>query len=428
MARATERERRASAEADPLVRLDRRVEAARASLRECLVVLLPEFAPIMLTSVVLLARLRRMARRAGADDADRLTLELLRGLPGNVTTDMDLALWKVAQQLRAATGPAAATNGTGLPHDPAWWEFLRRYGMRGVGEIDLGQPRWRERPEQVLSALVAYRSIEDPSAAPDLVYRRAVETAGAAADRLAELAGTGRGTAARVRRTRFMTSRVRALMGARETPKFAVIQVMGIIRAGLLASGADLVDGGLLAAAEDVSFLALEELQALTAPGSPDLLATVEDRRSAAERETRRRQVPRIILGDGQVFFEAAAATDDRAQSGTLAGAPASPGAVEGRVRVVLDPHTGGLQHGELLVCPGTDPAWTPLFLVAGGLVTEVGGMMTHGSVVAREYGIPAVVGVHEATTRLVTGQRVRLDGNAGTVVVLDAEPAPLPQ
>ena len=86
---------------------------------------------------------------------------------------------------------------------------------------------------------------------------------------------------------------------------------------------------------------------------------------------------------------------------------------------MVLDPAQSGLKHGEILVCRGTDPAWTPLFLSAGGLVTEVGGMMTHGSVVAREYGIPAVVGVHEATTRLTTGQRVRLDGTAGTIVLL---------
>ena len=89
-------------------------------------------------------------------------------------------------------------------------------------------------------------------------------------------------------------------------------------------------------------------------------------------------------------------------------------------MRVVLDPSSAQLEPGEILVCPGTDPAWTPLFLAAGGLVTEVGGMITHGSVVAREYGIPAVVGVHEATTRLVTGQRIRLDGAAGTVEILD--------
>jgi len=95
---------------------------------------------------------------------------------------------------------------------------------------------------------------------------------------------------------------------------------------------------------------------------------------------------------------------------------------VEGVVRVVFNPHEAQLAPGEILVCPGTDPAWTPLFLAAGGLITEVGGLMTHGSVVAREYGIPAVVGVHQATTRLKTGQRIRLDGSSGRIEILNDE------
>jgi pyruvate,water dikinase len=125
-----------------------------------------------------------------------------------------------------------------------------------------------------------------------------------------------------------------------------------------------------------------------------------------------------MILSDGRTIYEGMASqTSDSAQ---LTGSPVSPGQVEGFVRVVLDPRTANLQPGEILVCPGTDPSWTPLFLTAGGLIMEVGGMMTHGAVVAREYGIPAVVGVHEATTRLVTGQRISLDGSSGLIQLLD--------
>ncbi len=101
-----------------------------------------------------------------------------------------------------------------------------------------------------------------------------------------------------------------------------------------------------------------------------------------------------------------------------LVGSPVSPGMAEGMVRVVLDPRSTQLLPGEILVCPGTDPSWTPLFLAAGGLVMEVGGMMTHGAVVAREYGIPAVVGVDEATRKLYTGQRVCVDGSSGRVII----------
>ncbi len=105
-----------------------------------------------------------------------------------------------------------------------------------------------------------------------------------------------------------------------------------------------------------------------------------------------------------------------------MSGSPVSPGRVEGRVRVVLDPRQAALLPGEIMVCPGTDPSWTPLFLTAAGLVMEVGGMMTHGAVVAREYGIPAVVGVDQATTRLKNGQCISLDGTSGSIILLEPD------
>ncbi len=127
-----------------------------------------------------------------------------------------------------------------------------------------------------------------------------------------------------------------------------------------------------------------------------------------------------MILSDGRTIYEGMASqTSDSAH---LTGSPVSPGVVEGFVRVVLDPRTANLLPGEIMVCPGTDPSWTPLFLTAGGLIMEVGGMMTHGAVVAREYGIPAVVGVHDATTRLITGQRISLDGSSGHVIILESK------
>lgn len=129
----------------------------------------------------------------------------------------------------------------------------------------------------------------------------------------------------------------------------------------------------------------------------------------------------RLLLSDGQAIYEGlGAARRDRAEASEafrIVGDPVSPGVAEGRVRVVLDPHGAQLEPGEIMVCPGTDPSWTPLFLAVGGLITEVGGLMTHGSVVAREYGIPAVVDVDRATQHLQTGQSVRRDGSAGQII-----------
>ena len=160
----------------------------------------------------------------------------------------------------------------------------------------------------------------------------------------------------------------------------------------------------------------------------PDHLTTklhdcIVTRKAHLEREKLRRQIPHLLVSDGRVFYEgwseSARVDQGETDANVILGSPVSAGVVEGLVRVVLDPFQADLQPGEILVCPGTDPAWTPLFLAAGGLVMEVGGLMTHGSVVAREYGIPAVVGVTKATQRLQTGMRIRLDGTSGRIMVI---------
>ncbi len=215
-------------------------------------------------------------------------------------------------------------------------------------------------------------------------------------------------TPARAQRIKRSAQAIRGLAGARETPKFTLVRCLGLIREGLDASAAELVENGRLGAVPDIAFLRVDELERAFAAEWHEVVA---GRRAVYEAEGRRRQIPRVLVEDGRAFYDGLCAG-----SASLGGAGVSPGVAEGPVRVVLDPRTTPLKPGEILVCPGTDPAWTPLFLVAGGLVTEVGGLMTHGSVVAREYGIPAVVGVHAATTRLVDGQRVRIDGSSGAI------------
>ena len=211
---------------------------------------------------------------------------------------------------------------------------------------------------------------------------------------------------------------MRALAGLRESPKFAAVRIFSIMRAALLESGQVFVERGVLSKPDDVCFLYMAELEALAADEQHNWARLVRERRQAYARERQRRQIPQLLLSDGQAFYEGGGRTQQDDAS-VITGSPVSPGVVEGTVRVVLDPHGAQLAPGEILVCPGTDPSWTPLFLAASGLVMEVGGMMTHGSVVAREYGIPAVVGVHEATRRLHTGQRIRVDGNSGHIVIL---------
>jgi rifampicin phosphotransferase len=395
--------------------------------------LLPRFISLFAPSLASLNLLSHLAKRE--DTADHgfsmLLLETTRGLPNNVTTEMDLALWETARTIKAdpeslelLTGSDAAAlarrylEGT-LPvaAQNAITNFMDQYGMRGVGEIDFGRPRWREDPSSVMQTLQSYLQIGEDSA-PDVLFERGAQAAHTAIEKIALDVRAQPGGWLKEKIVRGAARRVRVLMGVRESPKFFAIRVMGIARKALLEVGAEFAQAGVINRADDLVFLNLAELTALSRDEARDWKALIGERRATYDRETRRRQVPRVLVSDGRAFYEGVGASTDTGN--VITGSPVSPGVVEGVVHVVFSPHESQLAPGEILVCPGTDPAWTPLFMAAGGLITEVGGMMTHGSVVAREYGIPAVVGVHQATIRLKNGQKIRVDGTTGKIVILE--------
>jgi len=190
--------------------------------------------------------------------------------------------------------------------------------------------------------------------------------------------------------------------------------VLGAMRQQLKEVGRQLADAGTIDHVHDVFFLDLGDARRGLA--GENLRALVAERREAYEQELKRRHIPRLLLSDGTE--PEAVAVETVRTDGALAGSPASAGTVTGRARVVLDPVGAHLEPGEILVAPSTDPGWTPLFLTAGGLVMEMGGSNSHGAVVAREYGIPAVVGVPEATHKIETGQLITVDGAAGLVTL----------
>jgi pyruvate,water dikinase len=366
-----------------------------------------------------------LAGRLLGDDAGPGDLAtVLRGLPHNVTTEMDLELWGVATAIRADDDAVAAVRlessadlaeryRTGsLP--PALQHrlqgFLDRYGHRAVAEIDVGVPRWAEDPAHVIGVLGNYLRLDDPDRAPDVVFARGAAEAESMVTTLTDRAR--RRGRVRGRAVGFALDRARQLAGVRELPKFDIVLVLGQARHELRRIGAELAAAGRLAQAGDVFFLDLREVRAALA--GRDLRDVVAHRRTDHDREMGRRHVPRVLLSDG-TEPEAGAGGPPTAD-GALVGTAASAGTVTGPARVVLDPTGAHLSPGEILVAPSTDPGWTPLFLTAGGLVMEMGGANSHGAVVAREYGIPAVVGVPDATGRISTGQRVEVDGTHGLV------------
>ncbi|WP_426321592.1 PEP/pyruvate-binding domain-containing protein [Microbacterium sp. E-13] len=361
---------------------------------------------------------------------------VLRSVPDNVTTEMDLELWDVAA--RASDDPASAEAlRTRTARDladlylagtlPAALQrgmraFLNRYGHRAVAEIDLGMPRWADDPSHLFGVLSGYLRLEADATTP---ARRFADGARDAEAMVASLIGRAR-RRSRLRGAvvRFCLRRARALAGMREMPKNLVIIGMSRARAAMAEVGRELAATARIAEADDVFFLDFDETK--RAAAGLDLRAEVAARRARYELELARRHVPRMLLSDG-TELEALASDATPAADGALRGTPASAGTVTATARVILDPAGAQLEPGEILVAPSTDPGWTPLFLTAGGLVMEMGGANSHGAVVAREYGIPAVVGVPGATEAIITGAEVTVDGASGVVTVSAAADAATP-
>jgi pyruvate,water dikinase len=361
--------------------------------------------------------------------------KVLRGLPQNVTTEMDLDLWRLAAAMKVEREAREALetrepsrlaadfrDGTLPPVlNAGVARFLERYGHRAVAEIDVGMPRWSDDPTYILGVLANYLRLDNPAMAPDAQFSRAEAEAEAAVDRLvAEARARGRVRSVLVGAA---LRRARLFAGLRESPKYQLVLGLAEVRKQLALVGAALAADGRLESADDVFFLDFDELRqalghtsATTAGRQRNVRELIVERRAAYSSELGRRHIPRVLLSDGtepEVLYAGRAAAAD----GALTGSPASAGSVTAAARVILDPVGAHLEPGEILVAPSTDPGWTPLFLTAGGLVMEMGGPNSHGAVVAREYGIPAVVGVPEATVRLATGQYITVDGGAGTVV-----------
>ena len=270
--------------------------------------------------------------------------------------------------------------------------------------------RWSEDPAHLLGAIANYLRLGNEATAPDVQFARGAREAEAMIKTLASRVHGPRRAI-----LRFFLGRVRLLGGLREQPKFQIMRVFALGHALIAPVGAELAERGLLDAPDDAFFLTLPELRRAIA--GEDLRGTLVDRRALYRREQGRRHVPRVLLSDGtDAETEIAAPTD-----GAIRGTPASPGIARGIAHVIRSPVGARLEPGEVLVAPSTDPGWTPLFLTAGALVMEMGGMMSHGAVVAREYGIPAVVGVVNATGRITTGDQVTVDGSAGTVALGEA-------
>jgi rifampicin phosphotransferase len=357
--------------------------------------------------------------------------------PNNVTAEMGLALLDVADAVRPHPEVVARLGGAGDDHvlddhvldelagveggaqaRDAIVAYLDTYGMRCIGEIDIGRPRWRERPVALVPTILSNVAHFEPGERQRRTERGRERARHEEQELLHRLRALPDG-AEKADRTERMVRRLRMFLGYREYPKYGMVSRYDAYRQALLAEARRLVDEGVLRAVDDIVFLAFHELRDVVRSGrvDHDLIA----RRRLDLRRFARLTPPRVLTSDGEVLH--GAYRRDDVPAGALVGLAVSGGTVEGRARVVHDVGEADLEPGDILVTTGTDPSWSPLFVAIAGLVTEVGGLMTHGSVIAREYGLAAVVGVERATHLIRDGQRIRVDGTRGWVEIVGDAP-----
>ncbi|MVU76572.1 phosphoenolpyruvate synthase [Nocardia sp. ET3-3] len=363
------------------------------------------------------------------NSADALT----QSVPGNVTSEMGLALLDVADAIRPHpevvaylrriehAGPAGndflgeldAYRG-GREARAALEDFLGKYGMRCAGEIDITRPRWSESPATLVPTILGNIKNFEPGAGGQR-FENGLRDAERTRERLLERLRALPDGQRKAAETEQMIDRVRTFSGYREWPKYGMVSRYFVYKRALLAEAGRLVRAGILRDPEDIFYLRFDELQEVV--GTQRASAELIDERKAAFRVYRSLTAPRVLTSDGRALTGAYRRED--LPAGALPGMAVSAGTVEGRARVVADIAQADLEPDDILVTAYTDPSWTPLFVAIKGLVTEVGGLMTHGAVIAREYGLPAVVGVEHATDLIQDGQRIRVNGTDGYVEIL---------
>ncbi|MEY2304727.1 phosphoenolpyruvate synthase [Bacillus tropicus] len=353
---------------------------------------------------------------------------LSQSVQNNITSEMGLALMEVADVIRPYEEVIAYLQHVendsfldefvqfkgGEKAREAIDAFLNKYGMRCSGEIDITKTRWSEKPTTIIPMILNnIRDFEYGASKRKFEegLQEALKKEEELVDRLQQLPDGKQ----KVEETKRMIRNIRNFIGYREYPKYGMINRYFIYKQALLKEAEQLVQSGVIHEVDDIYYLTFEELHEVvrTKKLNYELIHKQKNDYKLYEKLT----PPRIMTSDGEIIT--GKYKRENLPVDAIAGLPVSSGVVEGRARVILNMEEANLEEGDILVTAFTDPGWTPLFVSIKGLVTEVGGLMTHGAVIAREYGLPAVVGVENATKLIKDGQRIRVHGTEGYIEVL---------
>ncbi|MBI1833349.1 MAG: phosphoenolpyruvate synthase [Candidatus Andersenbacteria bacterium] len=353
---------------------------------------------------------------------------LSQSVPHNVTAEMGLALLDIADAIRSY--PAVIEYLQQVNDDSfldglmgfdggkhardVLSDFLRTYGMRCVGEIDITRTRWSEKPTTLLPVILSNIKNFEPGESKRKFEQGREEAMKKEQELIERLKQLPDGKE-KAQETKRMIDLVRNLAGYREYPKYAIVSCYFVYKQALMKEAERLVQAHVIQDKQDIYYLTIQELRDAmrTQTADQELINKRKDEFAFYEKIT----PPRVMTSEGEIVT--GSYNRENLPANAIVGLPVSSGVIEGRAHVIFRIEDADLEEGDILVTPFTDPSWTPLFLSIKGLVTEVGGLMTHGAVIAREYGLPAVVGVENATKLIKDGQRIRVHGTEGYVEIL---------
>ncbi|MBM7587179.1 pyruvate,water dikinase [Bacillus pakistanensis] len=353
---------------------------------------------------------------------------LSQSVPNNITSEMGLALMDVADVIHPYPEVIDYLQHVKDDHfldelvkfdggqetQDAIIAFLNKYGMRCAGEIDMTKTRWSEKPTTLVPMILNNIKEFKPNSGNRKFEQGRQEALKKEQELLGRLKQLPDGKQ-KAQETKRMISLIRNFSGFREYPKYGMINRYFVYKQALLKEAEQLVQASVIHEKEEIYYLTFEELHEVVRTNKLDyqIISKRKDEYKLYEKLT----PPRVITSDGEIITGEYKRENLPAEA--IVGLPVSSGVIEGRARVILNMEEADLEDGDILVTSFTDPGWTPLFVSVKGLVTEVGGLMTHGAVIAREYGLPAVVGVENATKMIKDGQRIRVNGTEGYIEIL---------
>ncbi|MED3877977.1 phosphoenolpyruvate synthase [Priestia megaterium] len=353
---------------------------------------------------------------------------LSQSVPNNITSEMGLALLDVADVIRPYPEVIHYLKHVkddnflenlvelegGQETQDAIYDYLSKYGMRCPGEIDITKTRWSEKPAALIPLILGNIKNFEANASKQKFEKGLQEALEKEQELLNRLKHLPDGEQ-KEKETKEKIDLLRNFIGYREYPKYGMVNRYFVYKQALLKEAEQLVKAGVIYELEDIYYLTFEELQEVvrTYKLNHQIISKRKEEYKLYEKLT----PPRVITSQGEIIT--GAYKRENLPSQAIVGLPVSSGVIEGRARVILNMENANLSDGDILVTSFTDPSWTPLFVGIKGLVTEVGGLMTHGAVIAREYGLPAVVGVENATRLIKDGQRIRVHGTEGYIEIL---------